>query len=55
MIQVLPKLVGSLHSEWSSRRKDLNIEKEAMIPGCTVTDREKLFGKLTADTLVFSY
>jgi len=26
-----------------------------MIPGCVVTDREKLFGKLTADTIVFSY
>jgi hypothetical protein len=35
--------------------KTLGVTAEGLIPGCIVTDREKLFGKLTADAVVFSY
>lgn len=35
--------------------KGVGVAADAMIPGCIVTDREKLFGKLTADAVVFSY
>lgn len=35
--------------------KGMNVESASLIPGCTVTDREKLFSKLTADAVVFSY
>lgn len=35
--------------------KAMGVAADAMIPGCIVTDREKLFGKLTTDTVVFSY
>ena len=33
----------------------LSMKKDDLISGCTITDRQKLFSKLTEDATVFSY